>query len=431
MGNVTYVVGCYWGDCGKGRVAYFESQNADIIIRATGGNNAGHTVVVDGQKFPLHLIPSGIINEGKVCIIAPGVLIDPEVLLEEIDFLRSRKVAVEPRNLAISGRAHIILPYHKELDSLHEEIKGGRKIGTTGRGIGPCEADKKNRIGIRMYDLFLSEDTLADKIATALKFHNPLFEKYGRPSFNAEEEAKTLKKYANKLKEFVANTGLLIDNAIRGNKQILIEGAQSYLLDNEHGCYPMVTSTSPNGSGTLSGAGIGPVYANRGIGVIKGYCSKVGNGKFPTEQNNVIGETIREVGHEYGTTTGRPRRCGWLDLVPLRSAIVPMGLTELCINHIDSLGMIGKMLGTIKVCVAYKYKGKIFKFFPDNIEGEEEKLQPIYLDFEGGWYISDNCTTYDSLPEEARTFIEFIESEIGLPVKYIGIGPENSDTIVR
>lgn len=427
--DVTYVVGCHWGDEGKGRVAFFESANSDLIVRSTGGNNAGHTVVYKGVKYPLHLVPSAIINPEKKCMIGPAVLVDPAVLIEEMEML-SKTVDITPDRLKISGRCHMILPYHKALDQLHEQNKGAGKVGTTGRGIGPCESDKRNRIGIRLYDLRLPKDELVSKIHTAVNIHNILFNDFGMDQFNAEELADLCYTYAEKLLPFICDTDEVLAESNECNQRILIEGAQAYRLDLEHGDYPNVTSTSPNGSGTLSGAGIGPVYATRGIGVIKAHCSRVGNGPFPTELCNEQGDVIRELAHEYGTTTGRPRRCGWLDLVILRSAKITMGLTELCLNHVDTMGMLGKELGTIKICVAYDYCGKRIRYFPDDMEVTHEIPKPVYIEFEGGWD-TEGCKTYYDLPAKAKDFIDTIEREVDLPITYIGIGADNEATIVR
>ena len=433
-GNVVAIVGCNWGDEGKGRAAFFESQDASIVARATGGNNAGHTIVHEGKKYALHLVPGGIINSKTKCLIGPGVVIDTDVLIEEIKMLQDAGVSVTPENLIISGKAHVIMPYHKELDKLHEFLKGNAKVGTTGRGIGPCYADKANRTGIRMYDLLLLEEELETKIATALKPHNILFQDvYGfiNLSFSSSKLAKKLKDNAKFLEDFIGNTDSIIKDAIENDEKIVIEGAQAFRLDIDHGDYPMVTSSSPNTAGTLSGIGIGPRYLNKAIGITKAYCSRVGNGPFPTELRNGRDTVIRNLGHEYGTTTKRPRRCGWFDCVIINQAKITMGLDELCINHIDTIGKIGKTLGVIKICYAYKYNGRVIDYIPDDIEITNCQPVPIYDTFIGGWDISDDCKCYEDLPKRAREFIEYIESQTGLPVKYIGCGADIKDTIIR
>ncbi len=434
MRNVTVIVGCHWGDEGKGRAAFFESQDASMVIRSTGGNNAGHTIVHEGRKYALHLIPGGIIHKGTISVIAPGVVIDPDVLIEEIEMLKSADVNVSKRNLAISGRAHIILPYHKDMDRLKEELKGNSKVGTTGRGIGPTYSDKADRVGIRMYDLLLPQKELQAKIELAVKPHNQLFKAnrgFENCIVDAEQLARKLKQDACKLRKFICNTDVLIQKTIKKEKKIVIEGAQAYRLDIDHGDYPMVTSSSPNSSGTLSGAGIGPKYLLKVVGVSKAYCSRVGNGPFITEQNNDIGDLIRDFGHEYGTTTGRPRRCGWLDCVILRSAKTTMGIDELCLNHLDTIGKIGNELGTIFICYAYKYNGQVIDYFPDDMEITKQVPEPIYTSIKGGWDIPKDCKTYEDLPTNAKEFIELVEEISEIPIKYIGFGADNKDTIVR
>lgn len=432
--SVTVIVGTHWGDEGKGRAAFFESQDASMVIRSTGGNNAGHTVVYEGKKYALHLIPGGIIRKGTKCVIAPGVVVDSNVLIEEIETLKKAGIKVTANNLAVSGRAHVILPYHKDLDRLHEALKGDGKVGTTGRGIGPAYADKANRIGIRMYDLLLPKKKLEAKIELATKTHNQLFkntEGFEDCVVDAKQLAGELKQNAKLLKSFIKNTDALIQKNIAKGKKIVIEGAQAYRLDIDHGDYPMVTSSLPNTSGTLSGAGIGPKYVEKVIGVTKAYCSRVGNGPFITEQDNKVGDTIREFGYEYGTTTGRPRRCGWLDGVILKNAKLTMGIDFLCLNHLDTIGKIGNKLGEINICYAYEYNGETIDYIPDDMEITKQFPKPLYKSIKGGWEIPENCKSYEDLPEKAKDFIDFVELISEIPVKYIGYGADNNDTIVR
>lgn len=434
MRNVTVIAGCNWGDEGKGRAAFFESQDAEMMIRATGGNNAGHTVVYEGKKYALHLVPSGIIRKGVKNIIGPGVVIDTDVLIQEINMLKEAGVEITPKNFAISGRAHVIMQYHKDLDRLHENLKENNKVGTTGRGIGPTYSDKINRTGIRIYDLLLPENELKQKLDIAVKPHNILFENvegFKNSIVDTEKLSKHLKENAKILSEFIKNSDDLIKKSIEKEEKIVIEGAQAYRLDIDHGDYPMVTSSSPNTAGTLSGAGIGPRYIKNAIGVVKAYCSRVGNGPFITEQENEDGDVIRELGHEYGTTTGRPRRCGWFDCVVIKNAKITMGIDELCLNHLDTIGLVGKQLGYIKVCTEYNYNDKIIDYIPDDTEITKKVPTPIYKVFDKGWEIPNEVKTFEDLPSEAKEFVEFIEEKTGLPIKYIGYGADNKCTIVR
>ena len=432
--NVTVIVGCFYGDEGKGRAAFYESKDASIVVRSTGGNNAGHTIVNNGKKYAMHLIPGGIIRKNVLSIIGPGVVIDTDVLIEEIKMLEEAGINITPEKLAISGRAHLILPYHKDLDRLYETLKENAKVGTTGRGIGPAYADKANRVGIRAYDLLLPEEELLAKIELAVKTHNKLFKAV--PGFeecvvNSREILSKLIENSKVLRQFIVNTDKIISKALENNDKIVIEGAQAYRLDIDHGDYPMVTSSSPNTSGTLSGIGIGPKYVNKVVGVTKAYASRVGNGPFITEEDNEIGDIIRELGNEYGTTTKRPRRCGWLDCVSLRSAKYIMGIDYLCLNHLDTIGKIGNTIGKIKLCIAYEYLDQVIVHIPDDIEITQCKPEPIYEVIEGGWEIKPNTKTYSDLPLKARQFVETVEKYTKLPVKYIGFGADNKNTIVR
>ncbi|MCI9063074.1 MAG: adenylosuccinate synthase [Clostridia bacterium] len=409
--NVTVVAGAFWGDEGKGRTCFFEAQDAYMCLRATGGNNAGHTIVYNGTKYPLHLIPSGIIWPNVICGIGPGVVIDPSVLIGEIETLKDAGINITPDNLIISNRAHVILPYHKSMDFLHESLKNN-KVGTTGRGIGPCYSDKCNRIGIRMGDL--GSPDLWQKLSLTVGYHNNEFESFGMPEKEVELDKmyNLCKEYFEKLSPYIQDLQPFINDALEESKKIVIEGAQAYSLDIDHGDYPFVTSSNPNTSGTLSGIGIGPKFVKEVIGVTKAHCSRVGEGPFFTEQDNEIGDLIREDGHEYGTTTGRPRRCGWLDLCSLNYSKYLMGYTCLCVNHVDTIGKIGNKLGYINVCISHN------------------GAKPEYVQFDGGWDTT-GCKTYDDLPDKAKEFIEFIESQTDIPVKYIGIGADNADTIIR
>ena len=435
MSNVSIIVGLQWGDEGKGRVSHFVSDDA-ICIRATGGNNAGHTVVANGKKFALHLLPASIIKPNTISIIAPGVVIDLKVLTEEIQMLQNAGIEISPKNLVISPRSHIILPFHIEMDKYYELVKGKNKIGTTLRGIGPCYADKVNRVGLRMNDLVNCLDfELLDKLELSYKTVKTLI-------FNSDyKESETdscllyhsfdyCKKYRSFLSHFVADERKIILPALEKSEKIVIEGAQSLYLDLDAGDYPYVTSSNPSTSGTAAAAGIGPKYINNIYGVIKAYCSRVGEGPFNTELLNETGDLIRELGHEYGTTTKRPRRCGWLDLVRLKNATAINGVTALCLNHLDTLGKVGTEIGYIKVCTSYNYNYKGIYDEITYVPVNADACQPIYETFEGGWDTT-GCKSYDDLPEKAKEFINFIEEYTGIPVKFIGIGPDEKDTIIR
>ena len=417
---VKVIVGIQWGDEGKGRASHYESKNAKIVVRSTGGNNAGHTVVANGKKFAMHLLPSSIIRDGVLSIIGPGVVIDPKVLISEIEQMKINGVSIDNTNLLISDRAHIILPHHIALDSLSEKLKDN-KVGTTGRGIGPSYSEKCDRTNLRMIDL-VNTKNLKDKISQSLRKANALFEQFDYPIISENEEYNLCLEYSKKLSNLIGDSEAAIINAYENNENIILEGAQALYLDIDHGDYPFVTSSNPNASGTCSGAGIGPTLVDEVIGVMKAYCSRVGEGPFTTELFNETGDKIRELGHEYGTTTGRPRRCGWLDLVMIKNAKYINGLTSLCINHVDTIGK----LPEIKVCVGYNYNGKEINYVPI----DRENCTPIYKIFEGNWN-TDNATTYEELPQKAKDYIDFIENYTGIKVKYIGVGADEKRTIIK
>jgi adenylosuccinate synthase len=438
--NVTVIEGTAWGDCGKGRAAFFECEDADIVIRATGGNNAGHTVVYNGKKYALHLIPSGIIRKNVISVISHGVVIDPEVLIQEIKMLQEDGIYVSPVNLMVSGRAHIIFPFHKRDDALGEELKGDKKVGTTGRGIGPTYADKADRIGLRMYDLLLDEEKLQRKLVTIVNVHNAELRSHGyeEDCFEVSDMMELCRNWKAELGDYIENVSRFLDMYVGSDKKIVIEGAQSIWLDMDLGDYPFVTSSNPNTSGTLSGAGIAPIYVKDVIGVAKAYNSRVGEGPFETELLNEVGDIIRETGFEYGTTTGRPRRCGYFDLVRFKAAVKRLGVTKINLNHVDTIGLVGLKVAEelhvekgIRICTAYRYQGEFISYLPEDTEITGEIPEPIYdCEFEG-WNIPVDCKTYEELPAEARRFIETIESVVKVPVTYIGIGADNSKTIVR
>ena len=431
--SVKMIIGLQYGDEGKGRAVHYEAKNASVVIRSTGGSNAGHTVVANGKKYAMHLLPSSIIRPEVLSMIGPGVVADLKILAEEIEQMREVGVKVEKDNFAISERTHITFPHHKQLDRLYEMLKEN-KVGTTGRGVGTTYEEKARRTNLRMCDLFLEEKELKHKIAENLKVYNVLvaeankliekgsYEEEKFPIITVEEEYEYCMKYKEIVQEFIRDAHPIIDKSIEKNELIIIEGAQSFWLDNDHGDYPMTTSSNPNASGTASGAGIGPTLVNEVIGVIKAYTSRVGNGPFVTELENETGDLIREWGHEYGTTTGRPRRTGWLDLVMIKHTKNTSGLTSLCINHIDTIGKLDK----INVCVGYQYKGQMIKYVPI----DKENCEPIYQELKGGWK-TDTSTTFEELPKEAQEYIKFIEEYTGVPVRYIGVGADEKRTIIK
>lgn len=430
---VKMIVGLQYGDEGKGRAVHYEAKDASIVIRATGGSNAGHTVVANGKKYAMHLLPSAIIRPEVLSVVGPGVVADLKVLVEEIQQMRAAGIKVERDNFVVSERTHITFPHHKQLDRLYEMLKT-EKVGTTGRGVGTTYEEKARRTNLRMHDLFLAEVALKNKISENLKVYNVLvaeanklieqgvYEEEKFPLITAEEEYDYCMQYKAILQDFIADIHPILDQAIEKDELVIIEGAQSFWLDNDHGDYPMTTSSNPNASGTASAAGIGPTLVNEVIGVIKAYTSRVGNGPFVTEQKNEIGDSIREWGHEYGTTTGRPRRTGWLDLVMVKHTKNTSGLTSLCVNHLDTIGKFDK----INVCIGYQYKGENIKHVPI----DKENCEPIYQELKGGWN-TEEATTFEELPKEAQEYIHFIEEFTGVPVKYIGVGADEKRTIIK
>jgi adenylosuccinate synthase len=419
---VRVVIGTQWGDEGKGKYIDMLAEHSDLVVRFSGGNNAGHTIVAGGVKYALHLIPSGILHDGKTCIIGNGVVVDPAVLLEEMDDLSKKGVSTE--RLLISDRAHVIMPYHKLFDELQEQQRGSGNIGTTKRGIGPCYADKIDRCGIRMCDLIYREK-FAKKVTENLAIKNQIIEKvYKSKGLNAESIIEEYNKYADRLRKYVADVNTIISDAIDDGKDILFEGAQATFLDIDFGTYPYVTSSNPTAGGVCTGAGVGPTYIDEVYGVLKAYTSRVGSGPFPTEQLNEIGDTIRELGHEYGTTTGRPRRCGWLDTVMIRYSARVNGLTALAINHVDTIGKLDK----IKLCVAYRKNGEITRSFPASLD-ELAKCEPVYEEFDGWKEDISSIRSYDALPENAKKYLKRIEELTGVKIALIGVGKEREQTI--
>lgn len=428
MSKVDVVIGCFYGDEGKGKVIDYLAADADIAVRATGGDNAGHTIKVDGVKYAMHLIPSGILSGHTVGVIGNGVVLNPKVLLEEIDNLTAHGYDVE-QYLKISDKAHVILPYHGMLDKALEQLRAS-KIGTTGKGIGPAYCDKYERSGLRMEDLYSL--SFKEKLRELVETRKALLEFYD-PDNTSAEEALDFEKlyneysgYAQRMKPYVCDTVTLLHKALEQDKKVIIEGAQATLLDIDFGSYPFVTSSNPTIGGMLTGTGLSAGDIGNVYGVIKAYSSRVGEGPYVTELLDATGDRIRELGHEYGTTTGRPRRCGWLDLVTLKYAKRVNGLTALSVNHLDTIGK----FGTIKVCVAYDCGGTVTEDFSTNLEFLNNS-KPVYQELEGNFGDISSCRTFEELPKAAQEYIAFIERYIGIPVKFIGTGADREAMIVR
>ena len=420
--KVDVVLGTFYGDEGKGKIIDYLGSNADIAVRCSGGNNAGHTIEVDGVKFAFHLIPSGILNKGTIAVIGNGVVVDPKVLIEEMENLKEHGYSAD--NLRISDKAHIILPYHIEMDKLLEENRGSNKIGTTARGIGPAYCDKYERCGIRAEDLI--SDRFEELLTININNKNKIFEMYGHETVDLEKTLADYKEYAKILKPYITDTVTLIHNALDEGKKVICEGAQATLLDIDFGSYPFVTSSNPSIGGVCTGSGVGARDIGEVYGVLKAYSSRVGAGPYVTEQNNEIGDTIRELGHEYGTTTKRPRRCGWLDLVALKYAVRLNGITGLAVNHVDTIGK----LDNIKLCVAYNFNGKETTDFSTNVDFLNNSYA-VYEDFEGNFGDISNCKSFEELPDNAKKYLKRIEDFTGVPVKFIGTGAGRENMIIR
>ena len=417
------VVGSQWGDEGKGKITDFLSQNAEVIARYSGGDNAGHTIMFNGEKFALRLMPSGIFFPKKINVIGNGTVLNPEHLVEEIDNLTARGVSVD--NLRISDRAHVILPYHIVLDRLQEEAKKGDKIGTTGKGIGPAYMDKAARVGIRMADL-LEKETFEAKLRTNLAEKNSLFQNvYGADPLKFEDIFEPFYEYGQRLKEYVTDTSVVLNDALDAGKRVLFEGAQGNMLDIDQGTYPYVTSSNPVAGGVTIGSGVGPNKINKVVGVIKAYTSRVGDGPFPTELHDATGDFIREAGHEYGTVTKRPRRIGWLDTVVLRHSKRVSGLTNLCLNCVDVL----TGLDEIKICVAYELNGERIYHYPASLK-QLQACKPVYETLPGWKEDVTGCKTLEELPENARNYIHRIQDLVGVKISTFSVGPDRDQTNV-
>jgi adenylosuccinate synthase len=418
--TVTLVIGTQWGDEGKGKVVDYYSKNADYVVRFQGGNNAGHTIKVGEEVYKLHVVPSGVI-QGKTGVIGNGVVIDPEILLKEIDELIQR--GIKP-HLLISERANIIMPYHKILDGAEEQYLGDKKIGTTKRGIGPCYSDKVARKGIRAIDL-TEKETLRKLLERILPLKQKMIDIYDmKTKFDEKEILETYSGYGARLQEYITTTHIELNNAIQKKKQILLEGAQGTMLDVDFGTYPYTTSSNTTAGGSTTGVGIGPKHIDEIIGIVKAYTTRVGEGPLPTELLDKTGHHLQQTGHEYGTTTSRPRRCGWLDLVVVKHACMISGITKLAITKLDVL----TGLSQVYICTQYQLEGKRIDYVPANIE-VFTACKPVYKEFKGWETIDQNTKTFEELPKEAQTYLKFIEKEAGVPISLVSIGPGRTETI--
>ncbi len=418
------VLGAQWGDEGKGKMTDYLAEEANVVVRFQGGNNAGHTVVVGDKEYKLRLIPSGILYEDKLNVIGNGVVVDPKALFEEIDYLEGIGVKISPEKLIVSDRAQLIMPYHKVLDKLKEKARGKNDIGTTGRGIGPCYTDKFERCGIRVCDL-MHEDVFAEKLKENIEMKNAYITKVlGGEALNFDEILNEYLTFAKKLKPFVQDTSVKVYDAIKADKTVLFEGAQGMLLDIDYGTYPYVTSSNTTAGGVSSGTGIGPNMITNAVGITKAYTTRVGKGPFPTELLNETGDWIREKGHEYGVNTGRSRRCGWLDLVIIKTAVRVSGLTSLAVTKIDTLAGLEK----IKVCVGYKFNDTVIDYFPASLEDLAE-CEPIYEEFDGWDDSVADVRSYDELPENVKKYLARISEFTGTRISIVGVGPKRDQTM--
>ena len=422
--TVVGVVGGQWGDEGKGKVIDLLAQRAGVVIRSHGGNNAGHTVVNKLGRFALHLVPAGIFNPATTCIVGPGVVLDLAILLEELDSLHARGVSTE--GLLISNRAHLVMPYHLALDRLQEQERGSAKIGTTGRGIGPAYADKVARCGLRVGDL-MDLQTFRAKLERALAQKNSLLTKvYGEQPYELEPLLETFAEYAARLRPYIAEVAPIIADALRQKRNILLEGAHGTMLDADHGTYPYVTSSSPTVAGLCLGAGIGPTKLDVAIGVYKAYTTRVGGGPMPTELNDEVGNRIRERGYEFGTTTGRPRRCGWFDAVAARHTARVNGFNSLAITKLDVLDE----LAELKICVAYRLDGEEIDYVPGDA-AELARCQPVYETHEGWGCPISSARSFQELPAAAVRYLSRLEELLEVQVDIVGVGAERNEVVCR
>ncbi|WP_346355143.1 adenylosuccinate synthase [Azotosporobacter soli] len=422
MGSVV-VMGTQWGDEGKGKIVDYLAEQADVVVRYQGGNNAGHTVVVGGEEFKLHLLPSGILYNGKTCLIGNGVVIDPGVLLKEIKGVQAR--GIDTSGLKISNRAHVIMPYHRLLDEAEEIARGDFKIGTTKRGIGPCYMDKNSRCGIRIVDLMDAEE-FALVLKRNIEAKNRLLKcMYDMDGFDYETVKAEYLAYAEQLRPYVADTSYELNESIDAGEKVLFEGAQATLLDLDHGTYPYVTSSHPIAGGVCVGAGIGPTKIGKVVGVVKAYTTRVGEGPFPSELHDAVGDHIRERGHEYGTTTGRPRRCGWLDARVVRYAGKLSGIDYMAITRLDILDE----MKTLKICVGYTYKGQPLNEFPASLKVLAE-VEPVYEELPGWQSDTTAIRRYEDLPLNARRYLERLSEAAEIKIGIVSVGPRRDQTMI-
>ena len=417
----TILVGAHWGDEGKGKIVDFLTEEADVVVRTQGGNNAGHTIYHDGEKYVLHLIPSGILRKGKVCVIGNGVVVDPVGLVSEITGLRARGVKVE-KNLLLSESAHLVLPYHRQLDMLRESARGRKKIGTTGRGIGPAYGDKIARVGLRVGDL-LDASVLEGRLVERLRETNRVFKAAGYPALQKGPVLEALLSAAEVLRPHITNTVVRLHEAMAKGKKLLFEGAQGTFLDIDHGTYPFVTSSNTTAGGACTGSGIPPHRMNRVIGVIKAYTTRVGGGALPTESPELSG-ALHAKGREFGATTGRARRCGWLDLVATRYAHLLNGFDDLAVTNLDGLDD----LPEIRLCTAYRLKGRTLKYPPADF-AEWDQCEPVYEKMRGWMSDTTNARTWKDLPPSARAYLDRIAELAQAPVGIVSVGPDRAQTI--
>lgn len=419
--STVVVVGTQWGDEGKGKITDYLAEGADVVARYQGGNNAGHTILIDNKKYKLTMVPSGIFNHNKVCVIGNGMVINPKALIEEINYIQENGFSTE--NLKISDRAHVIMPYHIVLDALEETRKGDNKIGTTGKGIGPCYMDKAARNGIRIADLMDAEE-FEQKLRRLVVEKNQVIEQvFGGEPLNADSIVEEYLAYAEVLRSYVTDTSVVLNDAIDAGNKVLFEGAQGVMLDIDQGTYPFVTSSNPSAGGVCIGSGVGPSKIQQVIGVAKAYTTRVGDGPFPTEQNNAIGDLIRDKGHEYGTVTGRPRRVGWFDSVVVRHARRVSGITGLSLNSLDVMTGIE----TVKICTGYKYKGEIITHYPASLKMLAD-CEAVYEELPGWSEDISGAKTLDDLPVNTRNYLNRVSELTGIPIAIFSVGRNREQT---
>ncbi|MDQ0061561.1 adenylosuccinate synthase [Paenibacillus harenae] len=423
--STVVVVGTQWGDEGKGKITDYLAEGADVVARYQGGNNAGHTILIDNKKYKLTMIPSGIFNNNKICVIGNGMVINPEALIDEINYIHDNGFSTE--NLKISDRAHVIMPYHLVLDGLEEDRKGDNKIGTTRKGIGPCYMDKAARNGIRISDLMDAEEFETRVRAVIVEKNHLIQQVYGGEPLDADKIVSDYLGFAEVLRPYVTDTSVILNDAIDGGSKVLFEGAQGVMLDIDQGTYPFVTSSNPSAGGVCIGSGVGPSKIQQVIGVAKAYTTRVGDGPFPTEQDNEIGQLIRDKGHEYGTVTGRPRRVGWFDSVVVRHARRVSGITGLSLNSLDVLSG----LETVKICTAYKYRGELIEHYPASLKMLSE-CEAVYEEYPGWSEDITNAKTLDDLPSNTRNYLNRVSELTGIPIAIFSVGRNREQTnIVR